>query len=80
MCFIFIPIDNSDNVITNDYYKKHSKLKDISITDTNYQYLIYRFRSILFQNTEVCDFIRSEFKGVHIQNIGSLRLDVKKRI
>lgn len=78
MCFIFIPVDDEDNVITNDYHEKKSKLEGIDISDANDQYLMYRFTSILFKDTEICDFIRSEFKGGHIQNIGALKLDTTK--
>jgi hypothetical protein len=75
MAYLYIPIDEEDNIITLDYFEKYQNIEGVNLNDILGLMKAESFSSNLRHDTEVCKFIRMEFRAGNIYNIGTIRID-----
>jgi hypothetical protein len=72
--YFLIPIDDADNVITNNYFEKSQKLNENSFFSPLSMFGASDFQSILRQDWDVSDFLQNKIQST-VYDIGSLKVD-----
>lgn len=72
--WFLIPIDGSDNVITNDYYEKEQRLHGHNMFSSFADSAQHEFQSILVLDWVVSKYIQEELMGCKVYDTGSVKV------
>ena len=72
--YFLVPIDDADNVITNDYYEKSQKLNSERMNSIIGMFAGREFQSILRQDWDVSNFLQNKIKST-VYDTGSLKVE-----
>jgi hypothetical protein len=72
--WFLIPIDDADNVITNNYYEKAQKLNNQNMFSPLGAYAQYEFQSILRQDWDVSNYLQQTV-GCRVYDTGSMTIE-----